>query len=700
MLKKFRIVYQMHVSCKRNNMRFTNINLLQSSFLFKKENENNALQQIKLQYSTCASDFLIRMKPNSDIFNTREQDLEKNLDCKGKSPSCKVQLTKRKSKAQDITDSYKSSASDKDTELTDSDVFGTLAAAESVVKYQTGSDLHIDEPDDDDEFFINYEKRMSPKQYGDKMKELVKERKLKDALQLYNQMIKEDHVKPVKYIYTLLIGACGREGYTKMAFKLFKHMRDRGMTPSPATLTGLFNACAETPFPNYGLEKANHLREQIIEKGWQPSNITFHSMIKAFGRCGDLETAFSLADEMVENGHVVTAETFNFLLQACVTNKEAGFTHAIQVFRFMKFSKSLPEVYTFNLLLRAVRDCGIGSPDVSKQLLEEWKKQSYSLSRKAKDPSPPRQILKLGSSKFIQKELLTGSNIEARNVTLEEEGKTSSALSSPESNMSVLETSKTPNLLLSSGNQDNQQVIGLRNVEKPEDRLALIGGLDGVLQLMIAFKAKPDIKTLSLLLETLPSTTESEAALLQWIDKLQLSPDTDFFNLLIKKRNYRKDFFGAKEVLSLICKYGLYPDIVTFGVLALGCRTKNMGLQLLEEMEAAGFRPNVEIFGSLVRNATFIPDFWYIISLMNKMKDLEVKPDPPIIKCLEYIQQKARKILAAQDRGEKVPLPYTKKYVKDGFHVYNLYYKQWLKKNCVETPQHPWAQYQQKKPIN
>ncbi|XP_022244513.1 pentatricopeptide repeat-containing protein 1, mitochondrial-like isoform X2 [Limulus polyphemus] len=674
MLKKYHIFYQMCVICKRSNTRFISINLLRSSFVLKKENENYALQQNKLQYSTCASDILGRLKPNSDTFGTLDQDLEKNLNSKGKNPSSKVQLKGRKGKPQDVTDSFKISVSDKnsETELTDSDVFGTVADAESVIKYQTESDLHTDEPDDDD-VFISYGKKMSPKEYGDKMKELIKERKLKDALQLYNQMIKEDRVKPVKYIYTLLIGACGRVGYTKMAFKLFKHMRDRGMTPSPATLTGLFNACAETPFLNYGLQKAIHLREQIMEKGWQPSNITFHSMIKAFGRCGDLETAFSLADEMTENGHVVTAETFNFLLQACITNKEAGFTHAIQVFRFMKFSTTLPEVHAFNLLLRAVRDCGIGPPDVSKQLLEEWQKESYSLSRKAKDPKPSKEILKISSSKFVQKELVSESSDKTRSITREEEGNKSPAIINPESSICVLEKSETPNLLLSSGNGDNQQVIGLRNVEKPEDRLALIGGLDGFLQLMIASKAKPDIRTFSLLLETLPSTTESEVALLQWIDKLQLSPDTDFFNLLIKKRNYRKDFFGAKEVLSLIRKYGLYPDIVTFGVLALGCKTKNLGLQLLEEMEAAGFRPNVEIFGSLVRNATFIPDFWYLISLMNKMKDLE-------------------------DRGEKVPLPYTKKYVKEGFRVYNLYYKQWLKNTYVEIPQHPWAQYQQKTP--
>jgi hypothetical protein len=38
----------------------------------------------------------------------------------------------------------------------------------------------------------------------------------------------------------------------------------------------------------------------------------------------------------------------------------------------------------------------------------------------------------------------------------------------------------------------------------------------------------------------------------------------------------------------------LYPDIVTFGVLALGCRTKQEAQFLLADMRDAGFRYSID----------------------------------------------------------------------------------------------------------
>lgn len=53
--------------------------------------------------------------------------------------------------------------------------------------------------------------------------------------------------------------------------------------------------------------------------------------ILAFGRHGDLETSFSIVDEMSSKQIPLTSVTFNFLLQASASDKEAGFRHALIV---------------------------------------------------------------------------------------------------------------------------------------------------------------------------------------------------------------------------------------------------------------------------------------------------------------------------------------------------------------------------------
>jgi pentatricopeptide repeat protein len=50
---------------------------------------------------------------------------------------------------------------------------------------------------------------------------------LADAIHtLETRMLKEDCVKPDHYIYNLIIGECGRLGYSKKAFQLYNQVCD------------------------------------------------------------------------------------------------------------------------------------------------------------------------------------------------------------------------------------------------------------------------------------------------------------------------------------------------------------------------------------------------------------------------------------------------------------------------------------------
>lgn len=91
---------------------------------------------------------------------------------------------------------------------------------------------------------------------------------------------------------------------------------------------------------------------------------------------------------------------------------------------------------------------------------------------------------------------------------------------------------------------------------------------------------------------------------------MRVAFDVDFFNLLIKKRQYRREHAAARasadfvpfqgyrferdvspqEVLNMLQTRKITPDVVTFGVLALGCFSMKEADALITDMDKNGFR--------------------------------------------------------------------------------------------------------------
>lgn len=587
------------------------------------------------------------------------------------------------------------------------DIFGDMEdfIVEDTLHVKIGEDSSFHE---DCEIFVPLERKYhSAHDYLKGMEDLVKEKKLKQALELFLDM-KRHHVPPLKPHYTVMIGACGRAGYTEMAFKLLRQMTDKGFMPTPATLTGLFNSCAESPDAHYGLKKAIFLKEKVLLKSWEVTAPTYHAMIKAFGRCGDIKTAFEIVDDMIESGCRVSVETYNALMIACVSDKDAGFTHAVEVWRKMTAKNIHPNIYSYNLLLRAVRDCGVGPEEVSCKLLHHWSSCYSHLSRRKKEKFSQEDVQTLphfshGNIKLLSDPLLPGNgsvSVQQKKTWAVGERKTESANFSLDDNRNehdMQTPGRTDNLishsffnLLSARSIAGPKLIDLEKIKNPADRLLLIGGVKGLLELMRKDEVVPDIKTFTLLLKIIPNSTVCENELLELIESCKLKPDADFFNMLIKKRNFRKDFRAAKDVLILITKKGLCPNIVTFGVLALGCIRKKDGLQLLLDMKNLGYCPNVEIFGALLNSASRLLDFEYICTVMKTMTAEQIKPSPQFLQMLEDIKNTAHdKILAVEQHEESPSLPFSEK----SYEEFCQLYEQWLKTTDVEEQADPWLQY-------
>ncbi|XP_042218600.1 pentatricopeptide repeat-containing protein 1, mitochondrial-like isoform X2 [Homarus americanus] len=558
------------------------------------------------------------------------------------------------------------------------DEFGTVSPPKIDYEKEVG-----DEGDEREEKYQESKLKRShrPQYYGQQMKNLCKERKLSEALKIFEEMPSVG-AKPNDFCYQVLINACGRAGYTKKAFQLYNQMKKRGLKVQPVAYTGLFNACANSPWPlTDGLKRATGLREQLLEQGYIFNQTISHSMIKAFGRCGNINTAFQIVDDMIEQGLLVTTETINFLLQACITNKEIGFRHAIRVWRKLRELKLSPDIYSYNLLIRAISACSAGDPQLTSKLLEG----NFCTSNKGTKEKRERKTI---TEKVIvvenKKEPLSS---EPRNIP--EEQNYGMIQVKREVQGDGVQNHVLPDLLgkrITSGT-----IIGLGPLDQPQDRLALLGGPSGILKQMSQDRVKPDLKTVTQLLGSLPSSIQAEEALLQSMKNIGLNPDTQFCNLLIRKRNFRQDMEGAKDVLQLMQEHHLLPDIATFGCLALGCRYLDNALDLLRDMDAANFRPNLEILTILVKNSLVRQEYFYTLEILKEMHQRNITPDELLLQYLEQGRTKARNTLLKME-GENADMKIKRRKL-EGMKIFLLEYKKWLKTSQVKLSDHPWAQY-------
>ncbi|XP_030066875.1 pentatricopeptide repeat-containing protein 1, mitochondrial [Microcaecilia unicolor] len=592
---------------------------------------------------------------------------------------------------------------------------------------KTSADLQNLDLEEDETEEITPKRRQgrknTPYWYFLRCKALIKEGKLAEALDLFErQMLKEERLQPEEGNYTVLIGGCGRAGYVKKAFKLYSDMKKRDLEPTDATYTALFNACAESPWKDSGLEHALKLHQELKCKNVQLNLITYQSLLKVCAICSDLRACFDIFKELVHKGHSVTQDTFNILLMGCIKDKETGFRCALQVWQQMLKHGLKPDSNSYNLLLRATRDCGIGDVAIASDLLlrdeapaprplkpkRGWRGEKV----KGRKESDSRVATELGVETldkriFVDaddgsKESVLRQKNETRDQSLLaiEEGKklVDLKVSGEEKALNrILRVSEPgeggtdqhseathhlPNLL--DLKRPSANVVSLGNVATAFDRLALIGSLEGLLDKMKDNSVVPDIKTFTLLAEIVAPEKQSESFLLNVMDQHKVRADLTFFNTLVRTRSKLGDLEGAKELLPMLVKRGMAPDLYTFSNLAIACRKKKDGLQLLTDMKTSGMLPNNYIYGALINVAVKQLDYVYLKAILKDMKKNMVPPNEIIIRNLEF----AAKYPPKFDRYKRKNVFLEK---IDGFRGY---YYSWLKRMPAEESQHPWAKYQ------
>ncbi|XP_029002631.1 pentatricopeptide repeat-containing protein 1, mitochondrial [Betta splendens] len=513
-------------------------------------------------------------------------------------------------------------------------------------------------------------RRNTPYWYFLQCKKRIKDNKLQEALDLFSgDMLQGERLQPEEFNYTVLIGGCGRAGRLKEAFRLYNDMKKRGLVPVDATYTALFNACAESPSKQAGLQQALKLEQELRRKNCPLSTITYHALLKTHAIANQLQACFHTLREMLQDGHVVSQETFHYLLMGCLKDKQIGFRMALQVWRQMLKSGILPDTKNYNLLLRIARDCGIGDPalatDVLLRLDGEIQKEDAS---NAKSDSKTKDIIDidlLEKQLFIQADSRRNNESSACLVPVRQEH---------HHPLELADNSAAPNLLdIFEGRKG--AVVSLSTVDGAFDRLSLIGGATGFLEKMVSNGLSPDLRTLTLLADTMEPGRESLLLLLKAAKQHHVKLDTAFFNSAIRRAARAGEMDTAKSVLGVMRQRNVNVDVQTFGSLALGCQRQNDALQLLKDMEGVGLRPNVQVFSALIGRAARRLDYVYLKKILQTMSDMRVWPNKVIIKQLEFAAQYPPNYNQYKSRNNYLVHI-------DGFRGY---YQQWLRKMPAQS---------------
>lgn len=502
-------------------------------------------------------------------------------------------------------------------------------------------------PDDDDKYdSLEKMKRRRPFQHYNfllwRLRDAGGPEGMRKAIQVFERMFREDRYEPDRKIFTIMISGCAQFGLVEKAFYFFDMMQKNKVKPSKATVTALLNACAESRHRDKGLEKLEVITEWIRESSYPCNMIQYNAMVKAYAKLGDLKSAFAVTKDMKQEGHELNDQTYCMLLMGCITDRETGLSHAIRILRQMRSQMQLT-VHAMNLFLRIVRDSGFGSEQHIRKLMPE---------------SVQNNVTFVPSSQIQNLNLVSVSN---------------QLLPSP------------VDLLRQSFPQKNL-CLDMSSLRVYSNKLALVGGVPGIMRLIDESNIKPTVATIGALIDVMPYCIESERHIILDAEKRGVTLDTDTFNKLVRRQAIRKDLTAAKETLREMQLRHLSVDIVTFGCLALACCSRELGLQLLQDMKDAGFKLNKEIGGALVHQSSSGYDFDYATHVLIALERDAVRPDPRMLQELEEAQLAAGRALLQMEKGKTVAHCF-RNLTSESLDRFKLFYSSWLKRSTVDFPE-------------
>lgn len=172
------------------------------------------------------------------------------------------------------------------------------------------------------------------------------------ASRLFQDMMTMDVVPDLITYSTLIKGYC-LANELDQALQLFTLMQKKGIKPDAIVFNSLLDGCAKKQMVS--------LCEQVIrdmeKAGVVPSNHSASILIKLYGRCKNLDSAFRVVDEMPKKyGFKPNNPVYTCLMSACISNGRLD--RAMELRERMVRENIFPDEKTYSTLLRGALRVG------------------------------------------------------------------------------------------------------------------------------------------------------------------------------------------------------------------------------------------------------------------------------------------------------------------------------------------------------
>ncbi|XP_020550096.1 pentatricopeptide repeat-containing protein At2g34400 [Sesamum indicum] len=173
------------------------------------------------------------------------------------------------------------------------------------------------------------------------------------ARRAFDEMSERDSVS-----WNSIISGYSRLGFAREAVEMFGEMREGGLEPDEMTLVSVLGACGDLGDLNLG----RWIEDYVMEKGLELNSYTGSALINMYGKCGELESARKVFNNMKRKEVV----TWNAMITGYAQNGQSDET--LLLFDAMKEAGPEPNEITLIAVLSAC--ASIGALDLGKWIDE------------------------------------------------------------------------------------------------------------------------------------------------------------------------------------------------------------------------------------------------------------------------------------------------------------------------------------------